>query len=235
MAVTLRIKDYFTFSELMARWNCSEHELSYAIIAGDIKPCVKLKIGSAALTWEIDDFGEFLPIERVPEEPTSVLSRPNAWRYLQDPIQTHPFDCEFSFCHKIRDPKILEPDAWWFKLPTPMSIEDVKNNAVFLFREIGAYERANGSKATAVKDDKPLQTTERNSLLVMIAALCDYSNIKYESRGAAHQISKLTEEIGALVTDDTIRKALKQIPNALETRMRIPLPNSAIPKPNSAT
>jgi hypothetical protein len=73
---------------------------------------------------------------------------------------------------------------------------------------------------TATAEEKPLLTTERNTLLTIIAALCDYSDIKHEERGAAVQIAKLTEDIGAAITDDTIRKVLKQIPDALETRMK---------------
>jgi hypothetical protein len=68
--------------------------------------------------------------------------------------------------------------------------------------------------------DKPLTTTERNTLLTIIAALCDYSAIKTDDRGAANQIAKLTEEIGATVSDDTVRRWLKQIPDALESRMK---------------
>jgi hypothetical protein len=69
-------------------------------------------------------------------------------------------------------------------------------------------------------EEKPLQTTERNTLLTIIAALCDYSAIKHQERGAASQIVKMTEEIGAVVSVDTVRRALEKIPDALETRMK---------------
>lgn len=68
--------------------------------------------------------------------------------------------------------------------------------------------------------DKGFTTTERNTLLTIIAALCDYSAIKPDDRGAASQIAKLTEEIGAAVSDDTVRRVLAKIPDALETRMK---------------
>lgn len=68
--------------------------------------------------------------------------------------------------------------------------------------------------------DKPIATTERNTLLTIIAALCDYSAIDPAGRGAANQIAKLTEKLGATVTDDTIRKALAKIPDALEARTK---------------
>lgn len=66
---------------------------------------------------------------------------------------------------------------------------------------------------------KPLQTKERNSLLTIIAALCDYSDIKHQDRGVAQRIMAMTDEIGAHVDDETILSALKQIPAALEARM----------------
>ena len=68
--------------------------------------------------------------------------------------------------------------------------------------------------------EKPISTTERNTLLTIIAALCDYSAINPNDRGAASQIAKLTEEVGATVSDDTVRRWLKAIPDALATRMK---------------
>lgn len=68
--------------------------------------------------------------------------------------------------------------------------------------------------------EKPIAANERNSLLTIIAALCEYSAINPQERGAASQIAKLTEEIGAVVSDDTVRRALAKIPDALETRRK---------------
>jgi len=68
--------------------------------------------------------------------------------------------------------------------------------------------------------DRGLIVTERNTLLTIIAALCDYSAIKPDDRGTANQIAMMTEEIGATVSDDTVRRWLKLIPDALATRMK---------------
>lgn len=68
--------------------------------------------------------------------------------------------------------------------------------------------------------EKPLRTTERNTLLTIIAALCDYSAIDPQARGTAQQIANMTQEIGAAITDDTIRSALAKIQNAVETRKK---------------
>lgn len=75
----------------------------------------------------------------------------------------------------------------------------------------------NGEMASV---DKPLSTTERNTLLTIIAALCDRSGIKHQERGTAQRIMEMTDEIGAHVDDGTIRTALAKIPDALETRMK---------------
>jgi hypothetical protein len=68
--------------------------------------------------------------------------------------------------------------------------------------------------------EKPLASRERRTLLVIIAALCSHSNIKYQERGAAVRLRELTEKIGARVSDDTTLRVLDQIPEALESRMK---------------
>lgn len=70
------------------------------------------------------------------------------------------------------------------------------------------------------KTEKDLSTTERNTLLTIIAAFCNYSRIETDDRSAARKIAEMTEEIGAAVSDDTVRRWLKLIPNAVETRMK---------------
>jgi len=64
-----------------------------------------------------------------------------------------------------------------------------------------------------------LKTTERNTLLAIIAALCDYSAIDLKAHGTAAQIARLTEEFGAAVSHETVRRTLAKIPEALKSRM----------------
>jgi hypothetical protein len=68
--------------------------------------------------------------------------------------------------------------------------------------------------------DRPLHTRQRRTLLSIIAALCTHSNIHYAARGAAQRIKNMTELIGAPIDDGTIDKVLKEIPDALETRLK---------------
>jgi hypothetical protein len=61
---------------------------------------------------------------------------------------------------------------------------------------------------------------QRRTFLVMIAALCNQSNINYSERGAAQRIAELTEVVGAPITDDTIRGILSEIEDAIESRQK---------------
>jgi hypothetical protein len=68
--------------------------------------------------------------------------------------------------------------------------------------------------------DKPLNQNERNSLLTIIAALCEYSGIDPKERGTATKVEKMTEDLGARVSHDTVKRALDKIPDAVESRMK---------------
>jgi hypothetical protein len=57
-------------------------------------------------------------------------------------------------------------------------------------------------------------------LLTIIAALCHQANIDYTARGAAQTIKSATELSGVPIDDGTIIKVLREIPDALETRMK---------------
>ena len=70
------------------------------------------------------------------------------------------------------------------------------------------------------KKEKPLSTRGRRTLLTIIAALCKKAEVDYQHHGAAKRISIFTEEIGATVTDETIRKIIKDIDDAVETRTK---------------
>ncbi|ABI39856.1 hypothetical protein Shewmr4_2785 [Shewanella sp. MR-4] len=65
---------------------------------------------------------------------------------------------------------------------------------------------------------KPLNNIERNTLLVLIGALCKEANVDWNQRGISASLVAMTDLIGAPVTDDTVRKVLKQIGPAIDAR-----------------
>jgi hypothetical protein len=108
----------------------------------------------------------------------------------------------------------------------------VKEQCIFLHDEIELFERNHAIMDSSTdqietqkfgndaSSDKPLSTKERNTLLIVIAALCKHSHINHQDRGTAIQIADLTDKLGAEVSDDTIRKILKQIPEVLGLRSK---------------
>ncbi len=68
--------------------------------------------------------------------------------------------------------------------------------------------------------DRPLHIRQRRTLLTIIAALCNAASIDYTERGASQRIKSKTELVGVPIDEGTIIKFLKEIPDALETRMK---------------
>jgi len=65
---------------------------------------------------------------------------------------------------------------------------------------------------------KPLTSNERISLLIVIAALCKEANVDVEQRGITTSLVAMTQLVGTPLSDDTIRKILKQIEPAVSSR-----------------
>lgn len=82
-------------------------------------------------------------------------------------------------------------------------------HAAHLERQLDEARRGTGGA------DKPLRTRERRTLLVVIAALCKRAGIDPAARGAAVEVASVTAELGATVSDDTIRALLRAIPDAI--------------------
>ena len=69
--------------------------------------------------------------------------------------------------------------------------------------------------------ESQLLPTERNSLLVIIAALCKSAGIiDHQARGVAPQIVKMADAIGVPLDAGTVLTALKRIPDAVGARQR---------------
>lgn len=105
-----------------------------------------------------------------------------------------------DYCHKIR----LDEFSGWanshgWELP-------------------GMFPRAR--QQSKEQSDQPLSTRRRRTLLIIIAAFCKHAGIDPGARGAAQRIKKMTQSLGAPIDDETIAKALAEIPDALESRMK---------------
>jgi hypothetical protein len=84
-------------------------------------------------------------------------------------------------------------------------------------QQIQEPEKENPVKPN-IPREKPLDARAQTTLLIIIQALCESSAIKTDAHGAATQIANLTQKIGAPVDPDTVRRWLKLIPKAMESR-----------------
>lgn len=90
--------------------------------------------------------------------------------------------------------------------------------------ELDRFISAQDDEATvdpiAVEDEKPLATRERNTLLILIGALCKQVGIDPSSLGVAKSVATMTELVGAPVSEETVKNKLDQVAVALERRQK---------------
>ena len=74
---------------------------------------------------------------------------------------------------------------------------------------------------TAAKQEKPLTTRERNTLLAIIAALCNEAKIDHTKPSkAADYILSTADKMGLSISKRGIEEHLKKIPDMLASRMK---------------
>jgi hypothetical protein len=223
MAIKIPTRNYLTFSELQARWTCSESDLRFAIISAELKPSVRLIGKHQVQTWEIDFLGDWVASDYAPGNLGYTLEiDARGWQYLQDPIQTESFDCEFRLAADDRDADKGElPFAIWRKLHSPITIGRIKETAVFLLEEVARYEAKYGNESEYQRPVKPLATRERDTLLTIIAALCKDAGYDYtKAAKTARLIQSTAAKMGGSIGETTIEGHLKKIPDALGTRIK---------------
>lgn len=125
-----------------------------------------------------------------------------------DPYEALPADAETIMV------KIADFVAWAIGMGWKMPDEFPQPDAA------AAYPVAPEGLQIGGSGDKPLATIERNTLLTIIAAFCKYESLDPAARGTATEIAKMTQDLGAPVSDDTVRRWLKMIPGAVESRMK---------------
>lgn len=79
---------------------------------------------------------------------------------------------------------------------------------------------ANAESRAMVKPEPPASAKHRRTLLTLIGALCEAADLDVKKRGVAQRLMEMTEQVGAPVDDETIRKILADIPEAIESRSR---------------
>lgn len=116
---------------------------------------------------------------------------------------------------KLREKRLKRPDE-----ESHYPAGGLPQDAVIVVRTEALRELEQKANVQQNKPEKPLSTTEKNTLLTIIAALCEHSGIEIGDRGVPKRIANMTEVIGAPVDDETVRRWLKLVPDAVETRTK---------------
>ena len=209
--------------ELLQRWQCSEADLKYEVIEGNLLPIIFVNEGV-----EITDrdgrpvFGDKEGY-RLKSDDDDVLAPGYAnhgYLILAVPVRESIETCSFWLFTQLRSAPGYEDTTW--QPVNSIPLEKYWSEMVFDLPSVLGFEaaRTQDGNATETKE-KPLATRERDTLLTIIAALAKAAKINIQDAGkAALYIEGLTAELGARVSKRAIEEHLKRIPNALETRMK---------------
>jgi len=130
----------------------------------------------------------------IAEEPMRALE--NDPSIISPHIRRNKFGSEFVPCHKLSEVG---------------SVLIVRSSEITHFIEYLEDEH---------KEEKPLTTNERNSLLVLIATLCKEAKVDWNQRGITASLVAMTSLAGTPLSPDTVLKIVKQIDPAIESRSK---------------
>ena len=240
MAIKFPERNYFTLSELMKRWGCEENDIRGLIVTGELKlSCLINHVANlVTLVDAVEDGRHYWSFQQVVNDVLHEdLEDQETFKYkmvstkgfyyflLHD--QTGAFDCRFPYFSEDRNyvPGSDTPCLMFtgrskeWDMFTELSVALARG--VFSMEEVAAFEARQGKTEQPPSAEKPLGTTEKNTLLTIVAALAKAQRIDiYQPGRAAVAIEDLTDKLGAHVSKRAIEEHLKKIPNALETRMK---------------
>ena len=127
----------------------------------------------------------------------------------------------FEIQDHYRSEKLTPFDESFFSDENYHPAGALPEDSEFVLRPETIDEFLAGFEQTGLHVEKPLLTRERNTLLVIIAALCREAKIDYSKPSkAAANIKHQLDLMGLSVGETTVEEHLKKIPDALESRTK---------------
>ncbi|APW37129.1 hypothetical protein RD110_07915 [Rhodoferax koreense] len=228
MTIKIPPRKYLTFKELVDRWQCTDSDLRYLVVNGEMKPSFKATEPLNVPDWEFDSFsGACIPSDKMSGiEGYDLEILPGGWLYLQSPQVIAPLDCRFELASSARDPKVPEdendgPLGSWFWLTVPLGMDEVQEKCAFVMEEVLRYESRHDQETPNAEIEKPLGNRERDTLLCIIGTVCTIAGIDFKkSSKSAAQIQHAAAQLGVSIGDSTIEGHLKKAREALGSRMK---------------
>jgi len=112
------------------------------------------------------------------------------------------------------DPMSLpDVDGYWWQ-----AVSDCRTELPNALGQKGIFAKLSDCEVSPQAQE--MHARNRNTMLVIMAAVFKEHNIEYANRGIAKHLEGLTELLGIRVNEDTIKKILDDIPKALKSRMK---------------
>jgi hypothetical protein len=239
MAIKFPPRHYFTFAELLQRWECEPNDVRAVITTGALVPAINVE------RWLLPYIGwKFDPesLDEIPRWPNFYsLERPlraigRGWLALHMPRIVAPHDCEFEvLCSALRPwgapseedfPGIKSgrpdgvarwgdhPGEFWWDVPAdraPLRLSLIEGQIAFMLTEVARFEAAaTNPNGGESNDPQPLGTRERNTLLKVIVALASVAKLSLdEPSKSAEVIATEAAKIGRDLAPRTIAEKLK--------------------------
>jgi hypothetical protein len=205
MAIKLPERNYFTFSELQARWECEENDLRRLIISGALVPSYVYNQVTSVVVFMPSGSGKEGEWEPSPVENDVVYDSPelqeefkykmigvDGFYYLLHPWQTGPLDCSFIYLSKDRShdkssgqPCLMVRTRDLQKL----TLNEVMRNGAVMKSEVLLFEESESEKA------KPLERRKESAYLNTIAVLLELIQTPSPNRkGAAAVINEMEDK-----------------------------------------
>jgi len=218
------VKKLYTFAELETRWECGRNDLVQAVIDGELIPSVHIERGKYDIKQFESDYDGDADIERLfiggrwdGEQPAT--DRCNGFHFLIWPQRTGISDCQFHYFSESATGH--EEGEVCFELTSPVGIAHVLEHSVFMPKEVARVEAASDHATVANVAEKPLAKRERDTLLTIIAVLCNESKLDFSKAAkTASLIQGMADLMKVTLGETTIENHLKKIPDALGTRTR---------------
>jgi hypothetical protein len=212
-------RKFLQTDELLQRWQCSDADLKYEIIEGNLPPLIF--VNKPDEITDREGFSVFGPDEdyilRV-DDLFGPIHGHLGYLVLRSPIREGINTCSFSAFSQYQEvwdeciaipPRMIPLEKYWgqmvFDIPTVLQFEAARTEGVSL----------------PDSNEKPLSNRERDTLLTIIAALCKdagYDSTKHAK--TAGLIQSTAAGMGVSIGESTIEGHLKKIPNALAGRKK---------------
>jgi len=207
MTLDLSQRRHYTFPQLAALLPCSEEDLRYFVVAGELTPSRFLETGRYR-QYQMEPHEDYGTTGHVSPsamcdacEPDDVPQRgwSSGFHYLVLPLRTSGNQCEFRFAATF--PSGFDLGDIIYELETSMGIDDVMNNGVVMAVELARFVALKSRNTKPIGFEKSLDTRQRTTYLNIIGVL-----LEQLTAGTANDTTVITQAVSTHGTKFGISK-----------------------------